>query len=111
MMMKKLDGWRWGGGLSAVPVNLGGGGGGQGRGGRGGEGTPPENPPRQSPLNRHFTMANLAGYPALNVVNGFTDAGTPSSICFYGRPFADGEILALAKSYQDAAQFHLKHPA
>ena len=55
-------------------------------------------------------MANLAGYPALNVVNGFTDAGTPSSICFYGRPFADGEILALAKSYQDAAQFHLRHP-
>jgi Asp-tRNA(Asn)/Glu-tRNA(Gln) amidotransferase A subunit family amidase len=40
---------------------------------------------RRSPLNRHFTMANLAGYPALNVVNGFTDAGTPSSICMYGR--------------------------
>jgi len=89
-----------------VPVNLGGGGGG-GRGGRGGGGAAPT----RSALSRHFTMANLAGYPALNVVNGFTDAGTPSSICFYGRPFADGEILALAKSYQDAAQFHLKHPA
>jgi Asp-tRNA(Asn)/Glu-tRNA(Gln) amidotransferase A subunit family amidase len=92
-----------------VPVNLGGGGGG-GRGGRGAV-APADGPPRRSALNRHFTMANLAGYPALNVVNGFTDAGTPSSICFYGRPFADGEILALAKSYQDAAQFHLKHPS
>jgi Asp-tRNA(Asn)/Glu-tRNA(Gln) amidotransferase A subunit family amidase len=105
-----------------VPVNLGGGGGGRGgRGaagadgaaaggegrGRGGDGFAAQ---RRSALNRHFTMANLAGYPALNVVNGFTDAGTPSSICFYGRPFAEAEILALAKAYQDAAQFHLKHP-
>ena len=55
-------------------------------------------------------MANLAGYPALNVVNGFTEAGTPTSITFYARPFGEAELLAFGKAYQDAAGFHLKHP-
>jgi Asp-tRNA(Asn)/Glu-tRNA(Gln) amidotransferase A subunit family amidase len=108
-----------------VPVNPGGGGGGRGGRGAGGPGAPPSATPaappdasaaagfaaaRRSPLNRHFTMANLAGYPALNVVNGFTDAGTPSSICIYGRPFAEAEVLALGKAYQDVSQFYVKSP-
>jgi Asp-tRNA(Asn)/Glu-tRNA(Gln) amidotransferase A subunit family amidase len=103
-----------------VPVTLGGGGVG-GRGGRGATPAATDGAPgagagagaaaaRRNPLNRHFTMANLAGYPALNVVNGFTDAGTPSSVCIYGRPFAEAEVLALGKAYQDATQFHAKHP-
>lgn len=73
---------------------------GRGRGGGGG----------QSPTQRHFTMANLAGYPAINVPNGFSDSGQPTNVTFYGRPFADTEVLALAKAYQDAAGFHLKRP-
>jgi Asp-tRNA(Asn)/Glu-tRNA(Gln) amidotransferase A subunit family amidase len=105
-----------------VPVNMSGGGGRGGRGatgadaaaadtaGRGRGGTDGFAAQRRSPLNRHFTMANLAGYPALNVVNGFTDAGTPSSICIYGRPFAEAEVLAFGKAYQDATQFYLRHP-
>ena len=56
-------------------------------------------------------MANLAGYPAINVPNGFTEAGTPTNMTFYGRPFGDTEVLALAKAYQDAAGFHLVKPA
>jgi Asp-tRNA(Asn)/Glu-tRNA(Gln) amidotransferase A subunit family amidase len=78
--------------------------GGRGRGGDGG------GPRRQSLTQRHFTMANLACYPAAAVPHGFSDAGTPSSITFYGRPFGEAEVLALAKAYQDAAGFHLKHP-
>lgn len=103
-----------------VPVNAGGGGGAAGRGrgaagtdtaaagaggrGRGGNGG------RRSILQRHFTMANLACYPALNVPDGFTEAGTPSSITFYARPFGEAELLAFGKAYQDATGFHLKHP-
>jgi hypothetical protein len=30
---------------------------------------------------------------------------------FYGRPFGEMEVIALAKAYQDAAGFHLKKPA
>ena len=67
-------------------------------------------PRTQSVTQRHFTMANLACYPAVAVPHGFSAAGTPSSITFYGRPFGEGEVLAVAKAYQDAAGFHLKHP-
>ncbi len=105
-----------------VPANQGGGGGagrgaapaegaagtppaGGGRGGRGGGGA------NRTVVGRHFGMANLACYPALNVVNGFTEAGTPTNITFYARPFGEAELLALGKAYQDATGFHLKHPA
>ncbi|HYL74699.1 MAG TPA: amidase [Bryobacteraceae bacterium] len=93
-----------------VPANAGGGG--RPTGPRPADAPPPAGPgpQRRTIVNRHFTMVNLAGYPAVNVVNGFTDAGTPSNITFYARPFGDGELLALAKAYQDATGFHQKHP-
>ncbi len=80
-----------------------------GRGGRGGGGGG-GNPQRRSVVGRHFSMANLACYPALNVVNGFTDVGTPTNITLYARPFGEAELLALGKAYQDASEFHTKHP-
>jgi Asp-tRNA(Asn)/Glu-tRNA(Gln) amidotransferase A subunit family amidase len=100
------------------------GGPGGGRGGRG-AGTPTDGaaatPPtsrgggrgnfRRTPVQRHFAMANAAGYPAINIPHGFQDSGSPTAITFYARPFAEAELLALAKAYQDAAGFHLKHPS
>jgi Asp-tRNA(Asn)/Glu-tRNA(Gln) amidotransferase A subunit family amidase len=69
-------------------------------------------PPRvQGPAQRHSTMANLACYPAIAVPNGFSEAGTPTSITFFARPFGEAELLAVAKAYQDASGFHLKHPS
>ncbi len=44
------------------------------------------------------------------VPNGFTKAGTPTSICFIGKLFGEAELLAVAKRYQDATDFHRKHP-
>ena len=65
----------------------------------------------QSPTQRHFGYANLAGYPAINLPNGFADTGTPTNAVIYAQPFRELEILALAKAYQDAAGFHLMKPA
>jgi Asp-tRNA(Asn)/Glu-tRNA(Gln) amidotransferase A subunit family amidase len=31
-------------------------------------------------------------------------------VTFMARPFGEGELLALAKAYQDAAGFHLRRP-
>jgi Asp-tRNA(Asn)/Glu-tRNA(Gln) amidotransferase A subunit family amidase len=92
------------------------GGEGGGRGGRGrGQGAPPatttEPAPPQTPTQKHFTMANLACYPAINIPNGFAANGSPTNAVLYGRPFGEMEIIALAKAYQDAAGFHLKKPA
>jgi Asp-tRNA(Asn)/Glu-tRNA(Gln) amidotransferase A subunit family amidase len=75
------------------------------RGGRGRGGAPPA-----SPTQRHFTLANSACYPAINVPNGFASTDQPTNVVFYARPFGEMEILALAKAYQDAAGFHLKKP-
>jgi Asp-tRNA(Asn)/Glu-tRNA(Gln) amidotransferase A subunit family amidase len=81
-------------------------GGGRAGGGRGRGGGAPQNP-----VQRHFTMANLAGYPAINVPNGFAENGQPTNVTFYARPFGELPLLALAKAYQDAAGFHLQRPS
>jgi Asp-tRNA(Asn)/Glu-tRNA(Gln) amidotransferase A subunit family amidase len=65
---------------------------------------------RESVTQRHTTMANLACYPALAVPNGFTDAGTPTSITFLARPFGEAGLVALGKAYQEASGFHRMHP-
>ena len=86
--------------------------GGAGRSGRaggaaGGDSTPPLPP---SAIRDHFQVANLCGYPAVSVPNGFTADGKPTSISFLGRLYAEAEILALARAYQERAGFHLRHP-
>jgi Asp-tRNA(Asn)/Glu-tRNA(Gln) amidotransferase A subunit family amidase len=72
-------------------------------------------------------VTNLTGHPALILPNGFRgdDApkprvrddgedpggpGTPLSLTFLGQLFGEAKLLAVAKAYQDATDFHLKHP-
>jgi Asp-tRNA(Asn)/Glu-tRNA(Gln) amidotransferase A subunit family amidase len=87
-----------------------------GPGPRPGETTAPEperprEPPRpQTPTQRHFNMANLACYPAINLPNGFADTGTPTNATIYAQPYRELEIVALARAYQDAAGWHLRKP-
>ena len=76
-------------------------------GAAGGDSTPPLPP---SAIRDHFQVANLCGYPAVSVPNGFTAEGKPTSITFLGRLYAEAEILALARAYQERAGFHLRHP-
>ena len=83
---------------------------GGGRGGRGGGGGGANPEARQTAGQRHSTMANLATYPGVNIRNGFNPAGMPTSITFFARPFGETELLAVAKAYQDATDFHLKEP-
>jgi Asp-tRNA(Asn)/Glu-tRNA(Gln) amidotransferase A subunit family amidase len=86
-------------------------GGGSGRGATAPATTTTPEPSRpQTATQRHFAMANLACYPAINVPNGFLESGSPTNVVIYGRPFAEMEVIALAKAYQDAAGFHLKKP-
>jgi len=73
-------------------------------------------------------VTNLTGHPALILPNGFRgdDAlparvrdngevdgggpGTPLSLTFLGKLYGEAKMLALAKAYQDATDFHLRHP-
>ena len=89
-----------------------GGPGGRGRGADATTGTTADAPPPrpQTPTQRHSMMANLACYPAINVPNGLSETGSPTNATFFAKPFAEMEIIALAKAYQDAAGFHLQRP-
>ncbi len=59
----------------------------------------------------NLLLTNLTGHPAVALPNGFTAAGTPTSITFNGRLYDEATLLAVAKLYQDATGFHLQHPA
>ena len=57
-----------------------------------------------------LVATNLTGHPAVIVPNGFRDDGTPVSLTFLGGLFEEAKMLAVARAYQDATGFHLKHP-
>lgn len=59
----------------------------------------------------NLLLTNLTGHPCVVLPNGFDEKGLPRSITFMGKLFGEGEVLALAKRYQDATEFHKKHPA
>jgi Asp-tRNA(Asn)/Glu-tRNA(Gln) amidotransferase A subunit family amidase len=57
-----------------------------------------------------LVATNLTGHPAVILPNGFRDDGTPVSLTFLGGLFEEAKLLAVARAYQDATGFHLKHP-
>ena len=76
------------------------------------------------PLDREFRSAlggsgtpdvmgavgNSGGLPAVIVPNGFGDRGLPTSLQFMGRAFEENTILAAARAYQAATDWHTRHP-
>ncbi len=55
-------------------------------------------------------VTNLTGHPAVVVPDGFNEEGRPTSISFIGGLYREAEALSLARAYQSATDFHLKHP-
>jgi Asp-tRNA(Asn)/Glu-tRNA(Gln) amidotransferase A subunit family amidase len=53
---------------------------------------------------------NLTGQPSVALPHGFNEKGDPTSLTFVGRVFGEAEMLAAAKLYQDATDWHLRHP-
>jgi Asp-tRNA(Asn)/Glu-tRNA(Gln) amidotransferase A subunit family amidase len=54
---------------------------------------------------------NLTGHPAVILPNGFREAdGTPTSITFFGNLFDEPKLLAVARGFQEATDFHRKRP-
>jgi Asp-tRNA(Asn)/Glu-tRNA(Gln) amidotransferase A subunit family amidase len=58
----------------------------------------------------NLLLTNLTGHPCVVVPNGFDEAGSPTSVTFVGRLFGEAALLAAAKAYQDATDFHTAHP-
>ena len=58
----------------------------------------------------NLLITNLTGHPSVVLPNGFRKDGTPTSITFLGHLYREAEVLAVAKAYQDATDFHLRRP-
>jgi Asp-tRNA(Asn)/Glu-tRNA(Gln) amidotransferase A subunit family amidase len=58
----------------------------------------------------NLLLTNLSGHPCVVLPNGFDKEGEPTSITFMGRLFDEATVLAVAKIYQDATDFHKMHP-
>ena len=57
-----------------------------------------------------LAMTNLTGHPVVVFPVGFNQNGLPNSITLMGNLYDEATILAVAKAYQDATDFHRKHP-
>lgn len=58
----------------------------------------------------NLLLTNLTGHPCIVFPTGFSEEGTPTSITLIGNLFDEGKVIAAAKAFQDATDFHLKHP-
>lgn len=58
----------------------------------------------------NLLLTNLTGHPCVVLPDGFSSDSTPTSITFIGKLFDEGLLIAVAKKYQDATDFHRKHP-
>jgi len=58
----------------------------------------------------NLLLTNLTGHPCVVVPNGFDEKDRPTSISFIGNLYDEAPLLTVAKVYQDATEFHLKHP-
>lgn len=58
----------------------------------------------------NLLLTNLTSHPCVVLPDGFNKEGSPTSICFIGNLFDEATVLAFAKKYQDATDWHLKHP-
>lgn len=58
----------------------------------------------------NLQVTNLTGHPSVVLPNGFDDNNEPQSITFTGDLFDEGTLLAVAKAYQEATDFHKQYP-
>ncbi len=50
------------------------------------------------------------GIPAISIPCGFTTGGLPIGLMIAGPRFAEGKVLALARAYQQATEWHKRQP-
>jgi aspartyl-tRNA(Asn)/glutamyl-tRNA(Gln) amidotransferase subunit A len=54
---------------------------------------------------------NLAGLPGISLPCGITQSGLPIGLQLIGQPFREMEMLAIARAYEQAHDWHSKHPS
>jgi aspartyl-tRNA(Asn)/glutamyl-tRNA(Gln) amidotransferase subunit A len=67
--------------------------------------------PREPEVVSNCTPFNIFGLPAISIPCGFSKSGLPIGLMIAGPRFSEGRVLALAKAYEDATQWHTRQPA
>jgi aspartyl-tRNA(Asn)/glutamyl-tRNA(Gln) amidotransferase subunit A len=57
-----------------------------------------------------FTAANVTSQPVLEICNGFGAHGLPLGMQILGRPFDDATVLRVGHAYEQATDWHRRHP-
>ncbi len=70
-------------------------------------------PPPGTPVSRrglNTSPFNVFGVPTISVPCGFSKSGLPIGLQISGAPFAESTVLALAYRYEQATEWHKRHP-
>lgn len=60
-------------------------------------------------FGQNLRVTNLSGHPCVVLPNGFRD-NLPGTITFTGQLFGEGKLMQIARTYQNATGFNMKHP-
>ena len=76
---------------------------------RGGAGQPPAQA-RVRGEAANTSPFDIFGLPTITVPCGFSSSGLPIGLQISGVPFAESNVLALAHAYEQATEWHTRHP-
>jgi aspartyl-tRNA(Asn)/glutamyl-tRNA(Gln) amidotransferase subunit A len=62
-------------------------------------------------LLRLTRPTNISGHPSISIPCGFTPAGLPIGLQLIGPKWGEAKLLAIAQAYEDATDWHTRHPA
>ena len=61
-------------------------------------------------LTQYTRPYNITGFPAISLPCGFSDVGLPIGLQLAGRPFDELTVLRAAHAYEQATDWHKRHP-
>ena len=61
-------------------------------------------------LGQSQNGVDVYGIPTISIPCGYTSAGLPIGLQIAGAPWAEPSIFALAHAYEQATQWHTRHP-
>ncbi|MGB9067018.1 MAG: amidase [Candidatus Acidiferrales bacterium] len=62
-------------------------------------------------LLRLTRPSNISGMPAISIPCGFTREGLPVGLQLMGRRWGEARLLAIARAYEDATEWHARRPS
>ncbi|HKF52384.1 MAG TPA: amidase [Candidatus Acidoferrales bacterium] len=69
-----------------------------------------ESQPVRGALVRTNRPANFTGFPVITIPCGFTRSGLPIGVALHGPEWSEAKLLGIAFAYEQATEWHLRHP-